>query len=132
MERLVVLGVLTVAAVAVALVLQRRRPEAPSAPSYRAPTQVDLDDFARSDASRLVTVFTSATCMSCAAVWTTVEGFASSTVAVQRIEVQESPALHKRYKIDGVPTTLVIDSQGVVQQSYFGPVDEEALQAALE
>lgn len=131
MERLVVLLVLTALAVAAAALLQRRRPEAPTAPSYRAPSQVDRADFGGADSRQLVVVFTSATCNSCAAVWESVRPLQSDTISVQEIEIQSNPELHKRYKIDGVPTTLVIDDEGVVGTSFFGPIDSEALQAAL-
>lgn len=127
MTRLVVLLVLTALAIGVSLALQRRRPEAPSAPSYRAPTQVDRSDFAHADVARLVVVFTSATCDSCAAAWEIVSKLGTTAVATQELEVQASAALHKRYKIDGVPTTLVVDDQGVVEHSYFGPLDVDQL-----
>lgn len=134
MERLLVLLVLTVFAVGVAALLQRRRPEAPSAPSYRAPAQLDLADFEAAvggSDSKLLVVFTSATCDSCAAVWKTVQTLASPLVTVQRVEIQSTPGLHKRYKIDGVPTTLIANDEGVVDHSYFGPVDADALKDAL-
>ena len=128
MERLVVLLVLTVLAIAVSLVLQRRRPEAPTAPSYRAPVQIDRGDFDSADISTLVVMFTSATCDGCVTAWDIVragasEGLANETVAVQKIEIEQTPDLHQRYKIDGVPTTLIVDDQVVVSKSYFGPLD---------
>lgn len=131
MIRLVVLLILTAAAVGVSLALQRRRPEAPSAPSYRAPTQVDRADFVDPDVPMLIAVFTAATCNSCADVWAAVTALRAPGVVTQQLEVQQSADLHKRYKIDGVPTTLVIDDQGVVQHSYFGPLDIEQVSADL-
>ncbi len=133
MERLLVLVILTVIAVGISLMLQRRRPEAPTAPSYRAPGQVDRADFVSEGADRLVVVFTSATCEGCITVWKVVSSMgstdiaASANIAVQKVEIEETPNLHRRYKIDGVPTTLVIDRDGVVQKSYFGPIPAEVL-----
>ena len=62
MTRLIVLLVLTAAAVAIALLIQRRRPDPPSAPSYRAPTQLDRSDFDGIDTPILLVVFASTTC----------------------------------------------------------------------
>lgn len=131
MLRLLTLLILTMLAVAVAALLQRRRPEVPSAPSYRAPSQVDRADFVDPVREQLLLVFTSATCSSCEAAWQMVEGMAAPGIAVQQLEVQTEPAMHSRYKIDGVPTTLVVDVNGVVEQAFFGPIEESALRAAL-
>jgi protein-disulfide isomerase len=121
-SRLVVLVILTVVAVGAATVLQRRRrPDRPTAPSYEAPTQLDRDDFTRPDAPWLVVVFASETCDSCERVWQAVEPVQAEPVAVQRVVVQRDPGLHKRYRIDGVPTTVVADAEGVVQRSWLGP-----------
>ncbi len=132
MTRIIVLVVLSLAAIGVALLLQRRRPEAPSAPSYRAPRQVDRDDFDVPAELTLVVVFTSATCQSCAGVWDTVTSIERSRTGAQRVEIQTTPDLHRRYRIDGVPTTLVVDSQGIVTHSFFGPFPAAELEAALD
>ncbi len=134
MDRVVILVVLGVIAVGVSLALQRRRPEPPSAPSYRAPRQLDRDDFVEPGTPVLVAVFTSATCNSCDSAWATVgEVTAGRTgVVTQRIEIQDDPrGLHERYKIDGVPSTIVADAEGVVHDSYFGPFEAEKLATAL-
>lgn len=131
MIRLVLLIVLTAMAVGVALLLQRRRPEPPSAPSYRAPTQLDRDDFAEPDRPILVAVFASSTCDSCAGVWDLVSALDRPDTVVERILVEDDAERHSRYRIDGVPTTLVVDPHGVVQHPFFGPITAEELRAAL-
>lgn len=131
MIRLVILVGLVLAAVVLALILQRRRPDPPSAPSYRAPAQLDRDDFLRPDAAALIAVFASATCNSCPEVWALIEPLADRDLAVQRVDVQDGAELHRRYRIDGVPTTVLADSDGVVTATFFGPVDDEALRAAV-
>ncbi len=118
-------------AVVVALILQRRRPEPPTAPSYRAPGQVDRNDFASPAADQIVIVFTSSSCAGCASVWDQVTEFASESIAVQNVEVSIDSSLHKRYKIDGVPTTLVVAHDGVVSNSFFGPIPEGELKQAV-
>ncbi len=132
MIRLLVLITLTAIAIGIAWALQRRRPEAPSAPSYRAPRQLDRDDFDVPAELCLVVVFTSTTCDSCPLAWSAVTSIERSGTGAQRVHVQENPELHKRYKIDGVPTTLVVAPDGVVHASFFGPVDAELIVEALD
>lgn len=132
MTRLIILVVLALAAVGVALLLQRRRPEPPSAPSYRAPSQLDRSDFAGSSELPLVVVFASTTCHSCPVVWEEVAQAGTAALVVERIDVQDDPRRHQRYKIDGVPTTLVVDPEGVVTASFFGPLPDGALRSAIE
>ena len=136
-DRLIALLVLTAVAVAVAVVLQRRRPDPPSAPSYRAPAQLDRDDFAGPADQVLAVLFGSTTCDSCPVAWAALERLLAGddvppgTVISQRIDVQDEPELHRRYRIDGVPTTLVADRDGVVIQAFFGPFVDADLLAAL-
>jgi hypothetical protein len=129
--RLVVLLILVAAAIVIALVLQRRRPDPPAAPSYRAPTQLDRDDFARPDAPCLAVVFASTTCNTCPEVWALVEPYGDDRLAVQRVDVQDDGVLHERYRIDGVPTTILADAQGVVEAAFFGPMPPEELERAI-
>jgi thiol-disulfide isomerase/thioredoxin len=131
-ERLILLIVLAVVAVIVAAVLHRRRPDPPSAPSYRAPHQLDRADFADADTPVLVVVFASTTCSTCPAVWSEVEALARPGVAVQRIDVQDAADLHQRYRIDGVPTTVVVGRDGAVVTTFFGPLADGDLPAAVE
>lgn len=130
-QRIVILLALTAMAVGVAAVLRRRRPDPPSAPSYRAPAQLDRADFDSSEAPILLVVFASLTCESCHGVWELVSGVDRPDTVVQRVLVEERSDLHKRYRIDGVPTTLVVDPHGVVQHSFFGPLSPEELRLAL-
>lgn len=134
MDRIVILVVLSVAAALVAIVLQRRRPEPPSAPSYYSPTQLDRTDFDGPETPILVVSFTSRTCKSCAATWAAVlDGVGDRPqVVLQNVELQDDPGgLHKRYRIDGVPTTLIAGSKGVVHASFFGQMTSEAVSNAL-
>lgn len=133
MTRLIILFALSGAAGGVAFFLQRRRPEPPTMPSYRAPAQVDRADFAPAAPDAvIIAVFTSATCSSCPAVWETVSSVAQpGVVEVERIDVQTDPSRHRRYKIDGVPTTLVIAPDGIVTHSHFGPVAVDTLREDL-
>lgn len=132
MERLILLVVLAAVAMVMAYLLQRRRPDPPSAPSYRAPRQLDRADFDKPGHPVMVVVFASSTCTTCPEVWVDVERCSSSTVATQYVTVQDDPTLHKRYRVDGVPTTVVADHEGVVLHAFFGPVDPDELVVAVE
>jgi hypothetical protein len=125
--RLVILLALTALAVAAALILQRRRPDPPTAPSYQTPSQLDRADFDRPEAPWLVVVFASRTCDGCAKAWDAASALAADPVAVQQVVVQDDPGLHRRYGIDGVPTTVVADADGVVRQAWLGPVGASEL-----
>lgn len=133
MERLVLLVVLAVVAAVVAWLLQRRRPDPPSVPSYRAPSQVDRSDFAKPHEPILVAVFTSRTCSTCPEVWSDVQALAGPGRVIQEIVVQHDHGgdLHLRYKIDGVPTTLVAGSDGVIHAAFFGPLNPDQLREAV-
>ncbi len=115
---MVVVGV----ALAVAYVAGKRRPDPPSAPSYRAPTQIDRDDFDDPEAHILIAVFASNSCDACAQAWDMVQTVKLDGVATQRILVEDNPGLHKRYKVDGVPTTIIAGPDGVVRRSFLGPI----------
>ncbi len=131
MERLIVAAVLVALAVVVAVVLDRRRPDAPTQARWAVPTQLDRADFARSEATWLVAVFTSATCDSCAGVVARALPLESGEVAVQEVEVGAEPELHRRYGIDAVPCLVVADPAGVVRASFVGPPTATELWAAL-
>lgn len=133
MSRLIVLVVLVAIAALIAVILQRRRPDPPAAPSYRAPAQLDRNDFDRPEAPSLVVVFASTTCNTCPQVWQLVEPLGDDELVVQRVDVEDDAAeLHGRYRIDGVPTTVLADGRGVVVTTFFGPVDEDELAAGVE
>jgi hypothetical protein len=132
MERLLIALVLAALALTVAWVLQRRqRPDAPVRTGYAVPAQLDRADFARPEAPWLVVVFTSATCGTCAATWDKARPLSSDNVAVQEVEHGAERALHDRYAIEAVPTTLVADEQGVVHKSFVGPLTATDLWAAV-
>jgi hypothetical protein len=132
MARLLPAVVLATVVAVVAVWLQRRRPgAAPVVERHHVPTSVDRADFVRSTADWLVLVFTSATCGTCAATWEVARQLESPAVATQEVEVGAEPALHERYGIDAVPTTIVCDAAGGVVRSFLGPVSATHLWAAV-
>lgn len=131
MSRLVLALVLVLVATGVALVLQRRRPDAPTQRTWAVPTQLDRDDFPGVDAEWLVAIFTSATCSTCAGVLERAEPLRSDQVAVVDVELTAQRALHERYHVDAVPTLVVADAAGVVVASHVGPVSTSELWSTL-
>ena len=103
--------VLVVGAVAVAIAwwLRRRDADAPEqGPSWAVPTQVDRADFDRPDAPWLVVVFTSSTCLSCAATREKAMVLASDEVYAERFRAQG-----EYVKVTEASLTYVaIDAQG--------------------
>jgi hypothetical protein len=131
-ERIALAVVLALVALAVAALLQRRqRPATPVRTGYAVPDQLDRTDFARPEAPWLVAVFTSATCDTCRGVWERAQPLESDVVAVQELEYQAERDLHQRYAIEAVPSTLVVDADGVVRKSFLGPVTATDLWAAV-
>lgn len=118
-------------ALVVAVVLNRRKSNAPTQAGFEIPIQVDRNDFEQPHTPWLVAVFTSSTCHTCADVATKAEVLSSSEVAVQRIDYTVNPALHKRYHIDAVPLLVIADSDGVVQKGFIGPLKAQDLWAAM-
>lgn len=133
MERLLLVLVIAGVAVAVALLVQRRqRSAAPTVTGHNVPDQVDRADFDHPQTPWLVVVFTSKTCETCAGVWTKARHLeAPGAVAVQEVEVTARRDLHNRYRINGVPATVIVDASGMVRASFLGPVTASDLWATL-
>jgi hypothetical protein len=132
MERLPVAIAIVVAVVVVALIARtRRRPDAPTQHRGGPPQQLDRADFARPEAPWLVAVFTSATCDVCQSVVSKAKVLESEDVAVADVEYQANRDLHRRYSIDAVPTTVIVDRAGVTRAEFVGPVSATDLWAAV-
>lgn len=127
--------VLVPAGVAVALVasivMRRRRPDAPTQGGFQLPTQIDRGDFPQPDVPWLVLLFTSATCDACADMVQKARVVESREVAVVDVEYTANRDLHKRYRIDAVPSLVVVDAAGAVRTGFLGPVKAQDLWAAV-
>ena len=133
MDRIAIALVLAAVVIVVALVAQRRRPDAPGSPpaGFAAPAQLDRADFDSPASPWLVAVFTSASCSTCAQVWATAQVLGSEQVAVQQVEATADADLHQRYGIQAVPIVAIADDRGVVRSSFLGPVSATHLWAAV-
>ena len=127
--------VLVLVGVAVALsasvVMRRRRPDAPTQGGFQLPTQIDRGDFPQPDVPWLVLLFTSATCDACADMVQKARVVESREVAVVDVEYTANRDLHKRYRIDAVPSLIVVDAAGAVRTGFLGPVKAQDLWAAV-
>jgi hypothetical protein len=131
MINVIAVAVAIVIAVVVAWVLKRRAPEPPTQGGFHVPTQIDRNDFPRVTAPWMVAVFSSTTCDSCADVVSKAQVLTSTEVAVVNVTFQDDKALHERYKIDAVPTLVVVDAYGVVRAGFIGPIKAQDLWAAV-
>ena len=132
MARLLIAGAIAVVAVLLAFAIdRRRRRDPPTQPKWSAPVQLDRTDFPRPTAPWLIAVFSSATCDTCARVVRSAVALADADLEVIEVEVGAQPALHRRYRIDAVPITVVADAHGVVRADFIGPVSDRDLAAAV-
>ena len=129
--RIVIAVVILAAVGVVAWVLRRRPPEAPPRDVYPVPKQLDRSDFARPDAAWLVALFSSAACDSCRGLGAKLGPLESADVATCEIEAEQQGALHRRYDLAAIPTTVVADRDGVVRRAFVGAFTATDLWAAV-
>ncbi len=122
---LVVMAAVAAMASAAAWLQQQRHRPVPTTIRGAPPGRLDRADFRAADASILIAVFTSETCSSCEAVWAELSGYESANVATQNIAVGAEPSLHKRYNIESVPTTVVVDAAGETEAAFVGPLSSD-------
>src|SRR5262245_57384738 len=123
-------GLIAIACV-VAFVLQRRRPDAPPRDVYPVPRQLDRSDFPRATTAWLVALFSSTACDSCEGLPAKLAVLESADVATCEVEFHAQPELHRRYEISGIPTTVVVDGEGVVRAAFVGAFTATDLWAAV-
>lgn len=131
MPRIIIAAIIIAGALLIAWFAQRRKPAAPVRTGDQVPDQLDRNDFVSPESDWLVAVFTDATCNSCAKAVDVAAALESKAVAVQTLERQSTRELHDRYAIGSVPTTCVVDSQGVVKATFLGPPKAADLWAAV-
>jgi len=130
-KALLVIGSIAIAAM-VSMILGRHRIAGPTPNAHHIPDQLSLGDFPEADGNWLVVVFSSAKCETCSGVVDTITKLARPEVSTREITVERHADLHSRYRIDGVPTTVIADPTGLVHRSFLGPVNQQALSRALD
>ncbi len=94
------------------------------------PTRVPATEVGL-DPGPAIIVFTESTCDSCQTAVRLVRGPAGAGMPVADIEYAAEPGLHKKFAIDTVPTTLVVDNEGNVLAGWTGRVDLGEFTTAL-
>lgn len=92
--------------------------------AYGVPSSVDPEDFGGFDELTLL-LFTHPDCRACLGARRV-----TRSLSVKVVEISEQPIMD-RYGIDGVPTTLIVDSAGQVLKSWVGPLDPRSIRKAL-
>ena len=118
---------------AVAIIVQRRKKHDISVTNFEAPIKLDRNDFKDYASAYIVVVFSSQACNSCEGVVAKANVLQSDVVDVVNVDytTTKGKALHKKYEIEAVPTTVICDVNGVVQESFIGSVTATDLWAAL-
>jgi hypothetical protein len=130
--RIIIAVVIIAVAGGVAWWLEHRRVAAPPTQGRAvAPQQLDRRDFPRPEAPWLVVLFTSEHCDSCAGLYDKAKPLESADVCVTEVEYGAHPDLHRRYKIDAAPITVLVDEAGVTQASFIGAFAATELWNAL-
>jgi len=129
--RIVIAVLILVTVGVVALVMRRRPPDAPPRDVYPVPKQLDRTDFRRPDAAWLVALFSSAACDSCQGLDDKLTPLESGDVAICVVDAEHFGALHRRYELAAIPTTVVADHEGVVQRAFVGAFTATDLWAAV-
>ena len=129
---LIVLALVAVGLLAAFVINSRQdKPEPTQGANWSVPIQLDRSDFDRPDASWLLAVFSSETCLACQATGQKAEALASDAVVVQDIGFGARRDLHEKYSIDAVPMLLIADSEGEVRRSFVGEPSTSDLWAVM-
>jgi len=128
---LAAVAIVAIAAPSSRVIRTRRASDPPTQVTKNIPSQLDRADFPEARAPWLVTVFTSASCSTCAAVLDKSVVLRSDDVDVVDVEYTTRGDLHRRYSIDAVPTLLIADDTGEVRAAFVGPVTATDLWAAV-
>jgi|TARA_B110000014_G_scaffold119773_1_gene82277 hypothetical protein len=131
MTRLFIAAALAASVTLVARFVDRRRTRHPLAVRRGAlPTQVPAAEVGLDDGPAII-IFTESSCRSCQDAIRLIRGPAGAGISVADIEYGAQPELHKRFGIDTVPTTVVVDEKGSVVAGWTGRVDLSELTLAL-
>ena len=132
MDRLLILGVVAVAASIIAALLQRWHPRESIAAPHSIPQYLSRTDFDQPDSAWLIAVFSSKDCATCAPVALEAYKLTDADVTVQEIPVDSSAELHRRYCVSAVPMLLIADADGLVCAHHLGPATNSELRKLLD
>jgi hypothetical protein len=131
LTRVLIAAVLLFAVLVATWFLRRRAPEPPPRDMYPVPRQLDRADFPRHDTPWLVALFSSEACDSCRTLPPKLAVLEARDVATCDVSAEAQGALHRRYEIAAVPTTVIADADGVVHRAFVGAFTATDLWAAV-
>ena len=129
--RLAVAAAILVVVLIAAWRLRARPTDPPPRDVYPVPVQLDRADFPRPDAPYLVVLFSSNGCDSCRGLMPKLVPLESTEIAVCEVEASVDGALHRRYEVAAIPTTVLADVDGVVRRGFVGAFTATDLWAAM-
>lgn len=127
MTTVILVVVIAAAALALAAIVNRRNPDAPTTPQFAVPQQLDRNDFEDATQEWALVMFTSGTCMTCRDAREMIEPVRATPIDVTEVSYETHRGLHERYGINGVPTLVLADQHGVVRWSFLGAPPAEAI-----
>jgi len=98
---------------------------------HHIPDHLDGSDFHDTPGNRLLVVFSSNKCKTCAQVIESVSRIRLPKLTVEEVEIETRPDLHAKYDIDAVPTTVLAEPSGRVVKSFLGPAGRELIERAI-
>ena len=78
-----------------------------------------------------ILVFTSKACRTCPGVLHLARRLETQETEVIEYSVEQHLDIHRKYKINSVPLTLVVNESGEVKEWCFGPIDINKIKAAI-
>jgi len=129
--RLLIAAAVVTVAVILAIVIERRRGRVATVSGANVPTAVDRNDFRADAVPWLVVIFTNGDCDSCVIMRERVTALGRDEVAVYDVDYTRARAVHERYGITAVPTTVLVDEHGDVRASWVGRATADELEATL-
>lgn len=115
-------------ALGIAVLLERHSAStAGPVPTGTVPTRIRRRDLGVGPDGWLLVLFSSSDCSSCARVRDRISTLAGPDVAIREVDHRSEPELHRRYGIDTVPLTVLVDRSGEVGLAVLGPVDDHHL-----
>lgn len=120
------------AAAAVGLLLRRRGSQHGGLDLHGVPVRLEPADLGLSPSEWTLVVFTDSECASCASTVAAAREMTAGRVALVEVDYRVRSDLHEKYRVDAVPTLLLVGDDGIVDSWFVGPPADEDLAEMLE
>jgi len=125
-----VLGAVVIALV-VSTLARRHASPAETEADHHIPDHLDGTDFNNPDGRRMLVVFSSNKCDTCAVVVESAMKLDFPWLMVDVVDIETREGLHNKYGIDAVPVTLLAETSGHVVKSFLGPAGLALMKQAI-